>query len=133
MSQAVKEYHQKRRPFIIIPETGLILGECGQPYSHNEILARLGLDEEQVKHVIENYPRGYFLDNKLVMYQQDNVAEGSCWELKPENYFYVRKYFPDLKQIFGINKKTKIFLGVLRGKEGEIWPTINEVLQDFFE
>lgn len=133
MTQAVINYHKQRRPFIIIPETGIILGETGQPYSHSEILSRCGLDNEQVKYVIENYPRGYFLDNKLVMYQLDNVAEGSCWELKPENYFHVRKYFPDLKRIFGITKKTKIFLGVLRGKEGDIWPTINEVPADFFE
>ena len=133
MNKALTDYHSKRRPFIIIPEIGLILGECGQPYSHNEILSRLGLNEEQVKYIIANYPRGYFLDNKLVIYQLDDVSEGTCWELKPENYFYVRKYFPDLKQIFRINKKTKIFLGVLCGKEGEIWPTINEVPQDFFE
>lgn len=133
MSRTVKEYHLKRRPFIIFPETGLILGESGLPYSHNEILSRLGLDNERIKYVIENYPRGYFLDNKLVIYQLNNVPEGTCWELKPENNFYVRKYFPDLKQIFGINTKTRIFLGVLRGKEGEIWPTVNEVPQDFFE
>lgn len=83
--------------------------------------------------MIANYPRGYFLNNKLVIYQLDDVAEGEYWELKPENYFYVRKYFPDLKRIFHLNAKTKFFLGVIRGKEGDIWPTINEVDVDFFE
>lgn len=133
MNQTVINYHKQRRPFIIIPETGLILGETGQPFSHREILSRCGLDDEQVKYVLENYPRGYFLDNKLVIYQREDVEEGSCWELKPENYFYVRKYFPDLKRIFGITRKTRIFLGVLRGKEGELWPTINETGIEFFE
>ena len=100
MNQTVINYHKQRRPFIIIPETGLILGETGQPFSHREILSRCGLDDEQVKYVLENYPRGYFLDNKLVIYQREDVEEGSCWELKPENYFYVRKYFPGKPAFF---------------------------------
>ena len=33
MNQTVINYHKQRRPFIIIPETGLILGETGQPFS----------------------------------------------------------------------------------------------------
>ena len=133
MNQSVKAYHEKRRAFIIIPEVGLILGESGQPFSHRDILSHLGLDNEQTSHVLQNYPRGYFLDNKLVIYQADDVKENETWELKPENYFYVRKYFQDLKNLFRITTKTKIFLGVKRGKEGEIWPTINEVKSDFFE
>lgn len=133
MNPSVKAYHEKRRAFIIIPEVGLILGESGQPFSHRDILTNLGLDKEQITHVLQNYPRGYFLDNKLVVYQSDDIKENESWELKPENYFYVRKYFQDLKNLFRITAKTKIFLGVRRGKEGDIWPTINEVKSSFFE
>ncbi len=133
MNQALKDYHSQRRAFIIIPDVGLILGESGQPFSHREILTNLGLDKEQVAYVLENYPRGYFLNNKLVIYQSDDIKENESWELKPENYFYVRKYFQDLKNLFHITAKTKIFLGVQRGKEGDIWPTINEVEAAFFE
>ena len=133
MNPSVKAYHEKRRAFIIIPEVGLILGESGQPFSHKDILANLGLDKEQISHVLQNYPRGYFLDNNLVMYQSDGNTEQEVWELKPENYFYVRKYFQDLKKLFRITTKTKIFLGVKCAKEGEIWPTINEVESSFFE
>lgn len=61
MNQTVINYHKQRRPFIIIPETGLILGETGQPFSHREILSRCGLDDEQVKYVLENYPAVIFL------------------------------------------------------------------------
>lgn len=133
MKQSVKAYHEKRRAFIIIPEVGLILGENGQSFSHRDILTHLGLDNEQISHVLQNYPRGYFLDNNLVIYQSDDNVELESWELKPENYFYVRKYFLDLKNLFRITAKTKIFLGVKCAPKGEIWPTINEVKSEFFE
>ena len=133
MQQALNDYHAQRRAFIIIPEGGLIVGESGQPFSHRDILTNLGLDKEQITHVLQNYPRGYFLDNTLVIYQADDNLEQKSWELKPENYFYVRKYFQDLKNLFRMTAKTKIFLGVKCGKEGEVWPTINEVNSSFFE
>lgn len=133
MQQALNDYHAQRRAFIIIPEGGLIVGESGQPFSHRDILTNLGLDKEQITHVLQNYPRGYFLDNTLVIYQADDNVEQKSWELKPENYFYVRKYFQDLKNLFRMTAKTKIFLGVKCGKEGEVWPTINEVKSSFFE
>ncbi len=133
MQQALNDYHAQRRAFIIIPEGGLIVGESGQPFSHRDILTNLGLDKEQITHVLQNYPRGYFLDNTLVIYQADDNVEQKSWELKPENYFYVRKYFQDLKNLFHMTAKTKIFLGVKCGKEGEVWPTINEVKSSFFE
>ena len=133
MQQALNDYHAQRRAFIIIPAGGLIVGESGQPFSHRDILTNLGLDKEQITHVLQNYPRGYFLDNTLVIYQADDNLEQKSWELKPENYFYVRKYFQDLKNLFRMTAKTKIFLGVKCGKEGEVWPTINEVKSSFFE
>ena len=133
MNNAVEEYHRKRRAFIILPQVGIIIGEPGQPNSHREILKHIGCSDEQISHILENYPRGYFLNNKLVMYQSDDVKEGESWQLQPENYDLVKKYFGDLKKIFNINKDCQIFLGVNRGKEGEIWPTINEVDEKFFK
>lgn len=132
MNEDVINYHKKRRPFIIIPQTGIVFGEYGQPYAHSEILSRLGLNEEQVKQVIETCPRGYFLDNNLVLYQGDDVKEGENWELKPENFDNVRIFYSDLRKIFAINDETRIFLGVKRGKIGDIWDKVNEVAPDFF-
>lgn len=132
MNHDISNYHTQRRPFIILPEVEIIIGELGMPYSHSEILAHLGLNEAQVKNIINNYPRGYFLNNKLVLYQLDNVEEGQCWELKPENYEVVRKYFVDLQNIYQMNAETKIFLGVKRGKLGEIWETVHPVEHQFF-
>lgn len=132
MNLAVEEYHRKRRAFIILPQVGIIIGEHGQPHSHREILKHIGCSAEQISHILENYPRGYFLNNKLVIYQSDDEKTVETWQLKPENYNLVKQYFGDLKKIFNLNSKSQIFLGVSRGKEGEIWPTINEVDEDFF-
>ncbi len=132
MNQAVEEYHRKRRAFIILPQVGIIIGEQGRPYSHREILKHIGCSDKQISHILENYPRGYFLNNKLVMYQSDDVKEGESWQLHPKNYELVKKYFGDMKKIFDLNTQSQIFLGVSRGKEGEVWPTINEVDINFF-
>lgn len=91
-----------------------------------------GFSEDRIHEIIENYPRGYFWDNRLVIYQGENVAEGECWKLKSENYKFVRDFYSDLCRIFGINKETKIFLGVKRGRLGELWPVVEEVDLDFF-
>lgn len=132
MNQAVEKYHSERRAFIILPNAGLILGERGKPYSHREILSHCGFDGERIHFILENYPRGYFLNNKLVFYQSDDSKKNSTWELQEDNYPLVKKYYPDLKNIFHITSQTQIFLGVTRGKEGDIWPTINQVDIDFF-
>lgn len=132
MNEPVINYHKQRRPFIIFPGIGIIFGQAGEPLAHIEILTRLGLSESQAKMIIEICPRGYFLNNNLVFYQGDHVEEGKCWELKEENYPLVKIFFNDLQKIFGLNENTKIFLGVKRGKIGDIWPTVNKVSPDFF-
>ena len=133
MNKALDDYHEQRRPFIILPKVGIIIGEKGMSYSHRDILANLGFSPEKIFSTLETYPRGYFLNNKLVIYQSDDVKEGECWALKEENYPLVRQYFDDLKSLFHLSPDTKIFLGILRGKEGDLWPTVNEVYFVFFE
>lgn len=133
MNQNAEKFHSVRRAFIIMPNTGLILGEINQPFSHREILTNCGLSPEQISFILENYPRGYFLNNKLVIYQADDSKESQAWILQKENYPLVKKYYPDLKNIFHVSPQTQVFLGVAKGKEGEIWPTINEISTDFFE
>ena len=128
----VINYHQKRRPFVIIPEIGIIFSQTGKAFAHDELLLNCGFSKEKVNEIIENYPRGYFLDNQLIIYQSKNTTKGECWLLKPENYKFVRSFYSDLCRIFKINAKTKIFLGVKCGNPGEQWPTINEVDLNFF-
>ncbi len=132
MKQTAEKFHSERRAFIILPDAGLILGESGKPYSHREILSHCGFDVERIRFILENYPRGYFLNNTLVFYQADDSKEHLTWKLKEENYPLVKKYYPDLKNIFHISPQTQIFLGVAKGQEGDVWPTINPVDVDFF-
>jgi hypothetical protein len=132
MNEAIIDYHERRRPFVIIPEIGIIFSRSGNAFAHNELLQNCGFSEERVHEIIENFPRGYFLDNRLVVYQGENVAEGESWTLKPENYKFVCSFYSDLCRIFKINAETRIFLGVKRGRPGELWPAVNEVGQDFF-
>ena len=61
--------------------------------------------EERVHEIIENFPRGYFLDNRLVIYQGENVAEGESWTLKPENYKFVCSFYSDLCRILRLTPK----------------------------
>ncbi len=133
MNEAIINYHEQRRPFVIIPEIGIIFSQVGKPFAHSELLRNCGFSEEQVHKIIESCPRGYFLNNRLVIYQGENINEGESWMLKPENYKFVRSFYPDLCRIFEINAETKIFLGVKRERPGELWPVINEVDLEFFK
>lgn len=133
MQDKVKIYHQKRRAFIIVPEVGIILAQKGTIMSHTEILQSLGLPKERVIHIIQNNPRGYFMDNTLVIYQGDSIKEGECWELQQENYSVVAENFADMEHMFSINKDTQIYLGVKRGKLGEVWEKVHPVSVTFFK
>ena len=93
MNEAIIDYHERRRPFVIIPEIGIIFSRFGNAFAHNELLQNCGFSEERVHEIIENFPRGYFLDNRLVIYQGENVAEGESWTLKPENYKFVCSFY----------------------------------------
>ncbi len=125
-------YHKLRRPFIIIPEIGIIFSQIGKAFAHDELLQNCGFSKKRSNEIIENYPRGYFLNNQLVIYQGKNLTKGESWILKPENYKFVRNFYSDLCRIFKINAQTRIFLGVKCGNTGELWPTIKEVDLNFF-
>lgn len=133
MNDVVKKHHMSRRPFVIVPEVGILLGQKDLEHSHVEMLLGLGLKKDKVQEIIDNYPRGFFMDNRLVIYQGDNVVEGCNWELNEENFDLVRKFFADLKNIFPFDSNTKIFLGVKCGELGTVWEHIKEVGLDFFE
>ncbi len=133
MSDDVKAYHQKRRAFIIIPQIGVVVAQKGSILSHREILQFLGISAERIKEIIKNNPRGYFMDNTLVLYQGEDIKEGENWELKAENYKTVKENFSDLQKLFNINQDTQIYLGVKPGALGAVWEKVNYVSVDFFE
>lgn len=133
MEDEVKQYHQRRRAFVIIPQVGIIVAQKGSIMSHEEILQSIGMSKEKVNEAIKNNPRGYFMDNTLVLYQGGNIKEGESWELKAENYKAVAENFADMKKLFNLNQDTLIYLGVKQGKLGEVWEKIHQVPITFFE
>ena len=116
-----------------MPHLSLIIGDTENGQSHPELLQSMGFSDQRIKEIIENNPRGYFMDNNLVIYQGDNIKEGDAWLLNERNYPEVKRFYPELKRIFQFNSKTKVFLGVLRGKPGVQWDTVNEVDLTFFD
>ena len=60
MNEAIIDYHERRRPFVIIPEIGIIFSRSGNAFAHNELLQNCGFSEERVHEIIENFPRGTF-------------------------------------------------------------------------
>ncbi len=133
MVNEVELYHQKRRAFIIVPQVGMIVAQKGSIMSHEEILQSLGISKEKIKNIIKDNPRGYFMDNTLVLYQGGNIKEGESWELKAENYKTVTENFVDMKKLFNLNQDTLIYLGVKQGKLGDVWEKIHQVPITFFE
>jgi hypothetical protein len=124
------EYHSKRRPFIIFPESGVMFAKPGTALSHNDMLRSLNLNNVNIRHVIDNFPRGYFMNNNLVFYQGDLMQEGTIWQLDKKNIDIIKLYFHDFERIFKINEKTLIYLGVKVGKIGEVWDLLNKVSID---
>lgn len=122
-----KDFHNKRRPFIIFPETGLLVGELGTSLSHNDILISIGLDGVRINYIINNYSRGYFMNNDLVFYQGNNFTEGNILEIDNKNISTIKKYIYDFENIFKINEQTNIYLGIKVGKIGDVWPKINQI------
>lgn len=129
----IATYHKRRRAFIILPKVGLILSEFGSILSHEEILAHAGISSVNIAKIIQNYPRGYYLDNVLTLYQGGKIKVGETWELHPKNFSAVQKVFPDLERILGLNAETKIYLGVKCGVLGAVWERYNQVDINFFK
>ena len=42
MNEAIIDYHERRRPFVIIPEIGIIFSRFGNAFAHNELLQNCG-------------------------------------------------------------------------------------------
>lgn len=126
------DFHLRRRAFVIIPNVGIIWAEKGSNLSHIEILAAVGIPEDKRKIIIEKFPRGYFYENTLVLYEGSEVKEGECWTLSKHNFPYVRAVFGDIRKVLPLNIETKVFLGVRRGKIGEVWEQLNQVPVNYF-
>ncbi|MCM1324517.1 MAG: hypothetical protein NC218_10370 [Acetobacter sp.] len=133
MDIEIANYHKKRRAFIILPKAGILWAEPGSILTHREILLTAGISTTKIEKIIKNCPRGYYLDNTLILYQGDVIKAGEKWELQPDNFPVVKKVFADLENILALNAETKIFLGVKCGILGTVWEQYNQVDINFFK
>lgn len=127
------DYHQKRRIFIIFPNAGIFWAEQGTGENYTELMDRMSIPKYRQDYILAHYPRGYFYNNNLVIYEGLNVREGEAWQLSEKNYPHLGAVFPDMQKILPLTDKTKIFLGVKRGKIGEEWENFNQIDLDFFK
>jgi len=112
--------------FLIIPETGLVIAKFGLNISHEQILKNLNISKEQIEHIIIKYPRGYYMDNTIVLYQGNDLTPGMKLELRPESYIIIKDFYSDLKKIFSLNTRTRFYGGLLVGTPGTTWQNINQ-------
>lgn len=128
-----QSFHINRRAFIIMPNgTGLVLGPQNADISHKQMFENLGFDATLVQHCLQTYPRGYFMNDELCIYQGCDMTPGKKWELTAQNYTVVQQYMPQLTDVFNLHNDTNLYLGGLVGDVGTIWKKINKTtIADF--
>jgi len=133
MNNSEQSFHTNRRAFIIMHDgRGLVLEPKGSDLSHKQMFENIGLGALSVQYCLETYPRGYFMDDELCVYQGCDMTPGNKWELSQQNYAIVRQYMPKLQRVFNLNDNSNLYLGVLVGTIGSIWDKINKTtISDF--
>ena len=105
-----------------MPDIGLVVAPAGFDGGHTEILIQLHYP--RLRYAMDNFPRGYFMNNELCVYTGHDMTPGAIWEIKDNNMDVVRKTIPDFRRAFAINDDTLVYLGVRVGRIGAIWEKI---------
>lgn len=127
MTEKAAIFHTKRRAFIILPDIGLLVAPRNYNISHEQMLKKLGLSQDDILNFLTIYPRGYFMDGELCIYQGYDMIPGVKWVLTNDGKKIVQQYITDLRAIFNLNDKTQVYTGVIVGEIGEVWKKINMV------
>lgn len=114
-------FHIERRAFIIMPGVGLLIAAEKSDISHKQMFENLRLDFHTVQKYMIEYPRGYFMNGELCVYQGNSMKIGDVWKLRKNNYKTFIEYIPDLSKIFNINDETPLYTGVRVGEIGTVW------------
>ena len=125
MMEKAINFHTKRRAFIIMPDIGLIIAPKNVDVSHEQMLKNMGFSTADVLNFLAIYPRGYFMNGELCVYQGYDMTPGSKWVLTDNGKKIVQQYIVDLCAIFNLNNDTRIYTGVVVGKIGDVWKKIN--------
>ena len=127
MTEKAAIFHTKRRAFIILSDIGLLVAPRNYNISHEQMLKKLGLSQDDILNFLTIYPRGYFMDGELCIYQGYDMTPGAKWVLTNDGKKIVQQYITDLRAIFNLNDKTQVYTGVIVGEIGEVWKKINMV------
>ena len=121
-----KQQHLNRFLFPIHDDGGLILASEKSDMSHEQMFYELGFSTRVVEQYLLKYPRGYYMDDVLCIYQGASMTPHTKWELSPGNYPIVQQYIPDLRAQLNLKDDTILYLGVVVGEIGRVWERINK-------
>ena len=116
-------FHAVRRAFIMMPN-GLLVVPKNMDISHNDMLRNLGFAADEVARIMNEVPRGYFMNNEIVVYQGYDMTPGAVWCLNLGGYQVMRSFISDLRREFAATDNTCIWMGVRVGKIGSVWETL---------
>lgn len=105
-----------------MPDAGLVVAPVGFSGGHTELLVKLHYP--RLRYAMENFPRGYFMDDELCVYTGHDMTPGAVWEIKDDNMETVRSAIPDFRRVFNVKDETPVYLGVRVGEIGKIWEKI---------
>ena len=122
MKNTEQVFHKNRRAFIIMPDTGLVVAPAGFDGGHMEMLFRLHYPH--IRYAMDNFPRGYYMNNELCIYTGHDMTPGAIWEIKEKDMDVVKNAIPDFRRVFFVTDETPVYLGVRVGEIGQIWEKI---------
>ena len=102
-----QEFHKSRIAFMLIENKIIYLENSSM--SHLEWYLSLGYEKEEFKNII----RGYYKEGKIVFYKDDFTYDNEVIEIAKKINDEIKKYAND--------KNAEVYVGVKKGKIGEIW------------
>ncbi len=121
INKAEIDFHRRRKAFVIL-ECGILVAQDGFDGSHSDLLTQSGFDEDQMRKVIQQQPRGYALNGNVYLYQGTDFK---C--LSSKNKDMVKSYVAFFEKNGFLKQDGKIFDGMNVGKAGDQWTPVKEI------
>lgn len=107
MKKEEQEFHKSRVAFMIINSEIYFLENSDM--SHKEWYLSLDYNIEKFEDIV----RGYYREGNIVFYKGDFIYDNYVVKIAKEYSSKVKEYVKDFK--------AKVYVGVVKGKIGEIW------------
>ncbi len=123
MKQNATNFHTMRRAFIMMPNE-LWVAPKNMDITHEQMLRNHGIAANEISRILKEVPRGYFMNNEIVIYQGHDISPNAIWCLDLGGYQIARSFIPNLRREFAVNDNTRVWMGVRVGKIGSVWETL---------